>query len=70
MGTYVARLRKEEDDDNDNTSEESDTEAEEEICKEVFKEDPISITTRSGQTQGKIIVRILFLQFHRHPGIR
>ena len=52
----MARLRKEEDD--DNTTEESDTEAEEEICKEVLKEDLISMTTRSGQTGGKIIVSI------------
>ena len=58
MGTCVARLREEEDDDNDKTSEESDIEAGEEICKEVFKEDPISITTRSGKTGGKIIVSI------------
>ena len=34
----VARLRKEEDDDNDNTTGESDTEPQEEICKEMFKE--------------------------------
>ena len=58
MGTCVARQRKEEDDDNDNTSEESDIEAGQEICEEVFKEDPISITTRRGQTEGKIIVSI------------
>ena len=49
MGTCVARLQKEEDDDNDNTSEESDTEADEYICKEVFKAAPVNITTRGGK---------------------
>ena len=53
MGTCVARLQKEEDDDNDNTSEESDTEAEEEICKEVLKEDLISITTEVDKWEGR-----------------
>ena len=51
----VARLRKKEDDDNDNTSEESDTEAEEEICKDVFKAAP---ATRSGKERGKKRVSI------------
>ena len=51
-------LRREEDDDNDNFSEESFTEAEEEICKDVFKAAPVNITTRSGKAGGKKRVSI------------